>query len=54
MKYFKVNLSHLIFQSLRGGIIQFAGLDQISGQVSKKLVSLDQVFLTGELADGKI
>jgi hypothetical protein len=53
VKYYMVNQGHPMFQSLRGVILQFAGLDQIVDQIIKKLGSVDQVFLTGELAEGK-
>lgn len=52
MKYYMVNQEHPMFQSLRGVIMHFAGLDQIIDQIIKKLGNLDQVFLTGELAEG--
>jgi len=33
--------------------MQFVGLDQIVNQIIKKLGNLDQVYLTGDLAEGK-
>jgi predicted nucleotidyltransferase len=33
--------------------MQFVGLDQIVDQIIKKLGNLDQVYLTGDLAEGK-
>jgi DNA-binding HxlR family transcriptional regulator len=53
VKYYIVNQAHPMFQSLRGVILQFAGLDQIVDQIIKKIGNLDQVYLTGELAEGK-
>lgn len=53
VKYYMVNQAHPMFQSLRGVILQFAGLDQIIDQIIKKIGNLDQVYLTGELAEGK-
>lgn len=53
VKYYMVNQAHPMFQSLRGVILQFAGLDQIVDQIIKKIGNLDQVYLTGELAEGK-
>lgn len=53
VKYYMVNQAHPLFQSLRGVILQFAGLDQIIDQIIKKLGNLDKVYLTGELAEGK-
>ena len=35
------------------GTMQFVGLDQIVDQIIKKLGNLDQVYLTGDLAEGK-
>ncbi len=40
-------------KTLRGIIMQFVGLDQIVDQIIKKLGNLDQVYLTGDLAEGK-
>jgi hypothetical protein len=42
-----------MFSTLRGIILQFVGLDQIVDQVIKKLGDLDEVYLTGDLAQGK-
>ena len=42
-----------MFLTLRGIIMQFVGLDQIVDQIIKKLGNLDQVYLTGDLAEGK-
>ncbi len=53
VKFYKVNQEHPMYQSLRRVIMHFAGLDQIIDQIIKKLGNLDQVFLTGELAEGK-
>ncbi len=53
VKYYIVNQKHPMFQNLRGVIMQFAGLDQIVDQIIKKLGNVDQVYLTGELAEGK-
>lgn len=53
VKYYMVNQAHPMFQSMRGMILQFTGLDQIVDHVIHKLGNVDQVFLTGELADGK-
>ncbi len=53
VKYYMVNQAHPMFQNLREVILQFAGLDQIVDQIIKKLGNVDQVFLTGELLQGK-
>jgi hypothetical protein len=53
VKHYMVNQAHPMFLTLRGIILQFVGLDQIVDQIIKKLGNLDQVYLTGELAEGK-
>ena len=53
VKHYVVNQAHPMFQTLRGIILQFVGLDQIVDQIIKKLGNVDQVYLTGELAEGK-
>jgi cell division protein FtsL len=53
VKHYMVNQAHPMFQTLRGIILQFVGLDQIIDQIIKKLGNVDQVYLTGELAEGK-
>lgn len=53
VKHYVVNQAHPMFQTLRGIILQFVGLDQIVDQIIKKLGNLDQVYLTGELAEGR-
>jgi hypothetical protein len=42
-----------MFKTLRGIIMQFVGLDQIVDQIIKKLGNLNQVYLTGDLAEGR-
>jgi predicted nucleotidyltransferase len=51
-KYYSVNPKHPLFNSLRGLILQYVGLDQIIENVLDKLGDLDQVYLTGALALG--
>jgi hypothetical protein len=53
VKNYVVNQAHPMFSMLRGIILQFVGLDQIVDQVVKKLGNLDQVYLTGDLAEGR-
>ena len=53
VKNYVVNQGHPMFKTLRGIIMQFVGLDQILDQIIKKLGNLDQVYLTGDLAEGK-
>ena len=53
VKNYVVNQGHPLFKTLRGIIMQFVGLDQIVDQIIKKLGNLDQVYLTGDLAEGR-
>ena len=53
VKNYMVNQGHPMFNTLRGIILQFVGLDQIVDQIIKKLGNLDQVYLTGDLAEGR-
>ena len=53
VKNYVVNQRHPMFLTLRGIIMQFVGLDQIVDQIIKTLGNLDQVYLTGDLAEGK-
>ena len=53
VKNYVVNQGHSMFLMLRGVIMQFVGLNQIVDQIIKKLGNLDQVYLTGDLAEGK-
>ena len=53
VKNYVVNQGHPMFKTLRSIIMQFVGLDQIVDQIIKKLGNLDQVYLTGDLAEGK-
>lgn len=52
-KYYVVNTSHPLFNSLRGLILQYVGLDQIIEQVLIKLGDINGVYLIGDLALGK-
>lgn len=52
-KQYKVNTAHPLFQSLRGIILKYVGIDQILEQVIHKLGNVDKVYLTGDLASGK-
>jgi DNA-binding HxlR family transcriptional regulator len=53
IKNYVVNQEHPMFSTLRSIIMQFVGLDQIVDQIVKKLGNLDQVYLTGDLAEGR-
>ncbi len=52
-KQYKVNTSHPLFNSLRGIILKYVGIDQILEQIIHKLGNVDRVYLTGDLAKGK-
>lgn len=51
-KNYAVNTSHPLFDSLRGIILKYVGLDQILEQIIHKLGNLEKVYLTGDLASG--
>lgn len=53
VKHYTANTGHPLFTSLRNIILKHVGLDQILEQVIAKLGDLDQVYLTGDLAQGK-
>ena len=53
VKNYVFNQGHPMFKTLRGIIMQFVGLDQIVDQIIKKLGNLNQVYLTGDLAEGR-
>ena len=53
VKNYVVNQEHPMFRTLRGIIMQFVGLDQIVDEIIKKLGNIEQVYLTGDLAEGK-
>ena len=53
VKNYVVNQGHPMFKTLRGIIMQFVGLDEIVDQIIKKLGNLDEVYLTGDLAEGR-
>lgn len=53
VKHYTANTAHPLFTSLRNIILKHVGLDQILEQVIAKLGDLDQVYLTGDLAQGK-
>lgn len=53
VKHYTANTGHPLFTSLRNIILKHVGLDQILEQVIAKLGALDQVYLTGDLAQGK-
>jgi hypothetical protein len=52
-KQYAVNTSHPLFESLRGIILKYVGIDQILEHIIGKLGNVNAVYLTGELAQGK-
>ena len=52
-KQYAVNTSHPLFESLRGIILKYVGIDQILEQVIQKLGNVKTVYLTGDLAQGR-
>lgn len=52
-KYYKANVNHPMYNSLRNLILQHVGLDQIIENVLNKLGNVNEVYLTGDLALGK-
>lgn len=52
-KQYQVNIGHPLFDSLRGIIMKYVGIDQILEEVVHKLGKVEHVYLTGELAAGQ-
>lgn len=52
-KQYRVNTGHPLFNSLRGIIMKYVGIDQILEQIIHKLGNVDRVYLSGDLAMGK-
>ena len=53
LKEYGANTKHPLFNSLRGIILQHVGLDKIVEIILNRLGNIDQVWLTGDLAEGK-
>lgn len=53
VKEYGVNKDHPMFMSLRNIILQYIGVDQIMEHILNKLGDVSQVYLTGDLAEGK-
>ena len=53
VKEYGVNREHPMFVSLRNIILQHLGIDQIMEHILNKLGDVSQVYLTGDLAEGK-
>lgn len=51
-KQYAVNKDHPLFESLRGIILKYVGIDQILEHVIQKLGNVNAVYLTGNLAQG--
>lgn len=52
-KVFKVNKGFPLFNEVRAIVLKQTGLDRIIGEVIEQLGDLKQVYLTGELAQGR-
>lgn len=53
IKKYEANALHPLFANLRSIILKYVGVDQLLEEVFYKLGELDEVFLTGEIAEGK-
>ena len=53
LKQYGANTKHPLFKSLRGIVLQHVGLDKIVDSILNRLGNVDQVWLTGDLAEGK-
>jgi len=53
LKQYGANTKHPLFHSLRGIILQHVGLDKIVDNILNRLGNVNQVWLTGDLAEGK-
>ncbi|WP_044208250.1 hypothetical protein [Flammeovirga sp. OC4] len=51
-KFFKVNTAHPLFNDLHSLVQKYVGLDIIIENVLKKLGSIEEVYLIGEIAKG--
>lgn len=51
-KVYHANTNHPLFSDLNSLLMKHVGLDQIIDKVTNKLVSIDKVYLTGDLAKG--
>jgi predicted AAA+ superfamily ATPase len=53
IKKYEANTSHPLFINLRSIILKYVGVDHLIEEVFYQLGELDEVFLTGEIAEGK-
>lgn len=51
-KVYHANTNHPLFSDLNSLLMKHVGLDQIIDKVTNKLLSIDKVYLTGDLAKG--
>jgi hypothetical protein len=53
IKKYVANTFHPLYDSLRGLVLKYIGVDQLLEEVFYKLGDLEQVYLTGDMAEGK-
>jgi predicted AAA+ superfamily ATPase len=53
IKKYTANTFHPLYSNLRSIILKYVGVDQLLEEVFFKLGELDEVFLTGYIAEGK-
>jgi hypothetical protein len=53
IKAYGVNMEHPMFSSLRQIVLQYIGIDQLLEHILAKLGDVEEVYLTGELAEGR-
>ncbi|MFZ9299909.1 MAG: hypothetical protein ACO23V_02960 [Chitinophagaceae bacterium] len=53
IKKYGANTAHPLFINLRSIILKYVGVDQLIEEVFYQLGELDEVFLTGDIAEGK-
>jgi hypothetical protein len=53
IKKYVANSFHPLYGNLRGLILKYIGVDQLLEEVFYKLGDLEQVYMTGDMAEGK-
>ena len=53
IKRYMANALHPLYNNLRGIILKYMGVDHLIEEVFYKLGDLEEVYLTGEIAEGK-
>ncbi len=53
IKKYIANTFHPLYSNLRSIILKYVGVDQLLEEVFYKLGELEEVFLTGDIAEGK-